>query len=252
MDNTGYNILNITQFIGSLVDTFRNKGIVNKSEAKSLGTFEITATNVDTVVLNKYVKIGNAVDLKVISKDEDKGTFVVKPVISTSISGGTWTACDPYYFYGHAEEIANMIDGKTSSAIYKYQKYPMIALYVDVKENRQLKDENKLAQADLHVLLATETKREYSCAERDTNIVNPILFPLYNLFMNSFEKNRHLFIIPPNEGFSHEMSVKYLHNSDGKQQNTLNAYVDAIEISGLKVKIRLIPTYQCYNFYSLI
>jgi hypothetical protein len=236
-----YNDLIIPEFVGALIDKMRDTGTIsNTSSLQSDGTYIITSTNIDKIIVGDFVIIGTSKDLLV--KSKTTSTFKVEPIYSTSISGTTWKTAKPYFYYGHPVEIANMIMDKDKSGVYKYQKYPLIALYLDIPEKRNSKDEIKNVECSLYLVIVMETKQNYVASERLTNVFKAVLYPLYDKFMTVLEENRKLFVIPVEESFDHEKTDKFLHNSDGTNQNTLNAFVDAIEIKNLKLKIKLVPT----------
>jgi hypothetical protein len=239
-----YNDIIIVDFVSTLVDQMRDTGVISAISAKQTnGTYIVTGTNSTKAIVGDFVIIGTALDLEVTAKTSNN--FTVKPIYTTSLaytSGLTWKTAKPYFEYGHALEIANMIMEKDESHVYKYQKYPLVALYLDIPETRFSKDDIPNVECSLYLILVQETKQEYTASERQTNVFKPVLYPLYNKLMTVLEANRKLFLMGIDENFTHKKTDKYLHNSDGTNQNTLNAFVDAIEIENLKLKIKLVET----------
>jgi len=45
-----------------------------------------------------------------------------------------YTTGMPYYMYGHRRELANRLLEKDKDSVFKYQKYPLVALRLDTPE----------------------------------------------------------------------------------------------------------------------
>lgn len=238
-----YAPLYIIDFIESVVDGIRSTGTISSISAKqSDGSYIITVPDTTDIVVNDYVLIGDATDLQVISKTTS--TFTVMPLFSASVSGSTWKTAKPYYYAGHSKEIANMLNEKTLSGEFKYQKYPLVGLYFDIPEEYGA-GEIKSVAVDLFVLFVTDSKQEYTTEDRYTNTLKPILYPLYQSFFDSLEANRKYLDMKSDESFKYTKIDRPYNGSEGKDQNTLNAITDAIEIKGLKLKVLLQPKYNC-------
>lgn len=85
----------------------------------------------------------------------------------------------PYYMAGHLGEIRNRLLNKTKDKIEKYEKYPLIILRLDTPETII----SNMCYYNLNVIIVTQTEKQINAEERTEAIFEPILYPLYNLFM---------------------------------------------------------------------
>lgn len=145
----------------------------------------------------------------------------------------------PFYLYGHRREIANRLSKKGVNASEKYKKYPLIALRLDTSE-RVVGD---MTHYTLNLAIVHATKPGYTAEERYINVFKPILYPLYDLFMEELRNtggfwwegqrsrpehikiDRPFYGVPSNEG-----NVKQLFADP----------LDAIEIVDLKISKRIV------------
>jgi len=133
----------------------------------------------------------------------------------------------PYYYYGHPLEIVNTLMEKDSSDIWKLKKYPAIFLFHDFEETR----DKFTSEAELRIIIVTDTRPEWKAADRYANVFVPTLIPLYDRFILELGK-------AANMTFSGEHKVKLYPywGSEATGANVANDYADAIEISGAKIK----------------
>ena len=144
----------------------------------------------------------------------------------------------PYYMYGHRLEIANRLalKGKDSSA--KFKKYPMFALRLDVVE----KIVGDMAQFTLNIAIVHATKIQYTAPERYENVFKPILYPLYNLFMEELRNTGGFWWQGPQTRPPHTKIDRPFYGTVGAEGNTKNIFsdpLDAIEIIDLQVSKRI-------------
>lgn len=146
----------------------------------------------------------------------------------------------PYYMYGHRLEIANRLLEKSQDSVYMYQKYPLIALRMDVPED----SDDGLNHYKLNIAIVTLTEKNWNAEERMTNVIKPVLAPLYDRFIRELgnvglftwegdsRKPPHTAIIRPYWGTAQK---------EGNAANIFNDPLDAIEI----VNLELIRSKNC-------
>src|SRR5690242_20108850 len=89
----------------------------------------------------------------------------------------------PYFFYGTPVEInRQMIERDKGST--KGKVYPAIALRLPTNEDVK----NGLVNYNLNIAILDCTKKEYDAPNRYSNVVEPILFPLYELFLDRLSR----------------------------------------------------------------
>lgn len=142
----------------------------------------------------------------------------------------------PYYMYGHRLEIANRLDIKSKDRIQKFKKYPLIALRLDITERIV----GPVHHFTLNLAIVHATKTKYTAEERYTNVFKPILYPIYQVFMEELrhggftwdgnqERPEHTKIDRPYYGTP---------GTEGTTNNIFSDPLDAIEIVDLRISKR--------------
>lgn len=133
-----------------------------------------------------------------------------------------------FFHYGTLREIVGNLNqlGKASKI-----KYPIIALIEPFKQ--RVTDEG--TKATLRILIATYTKKTLLADERLELNYKPILFPVYNAFMDELKKESKSSSLDHTIINHFEMGKESLNGYDG---TILDDHVDAIEINDLSILFR--------------
>lgn len=91
-----------------------------------------------------------------------------------------------YYEYGHPKEIFNTLAEKDQNQQFKYNKYPLIALYM-TNDVQQAYNKGIVTVSNFSLVLMTETDPNYKADNRYDNTINPVLSPLYDLLINKLK-----------------------------------------------------------------
>lgn len=141
----------------------------------------------------------------------------------------------PFYMYGHRLEIANRLLEKTDDPVYKYQKYPLIALRMDIPE---WYEPDRILHYKLNLVIVAFTDQKWNAEQRMANVIKPVLAPLYERFIRELG-NVGLFSW---EGDSrrppHTMIIRPFWGTSGPEGNAkyiFNDPLDAIEIIDLEI-----------------
>lgn len=141
----------------------------------------------------------------------------------------------PFYMYGHRLEISNRLLEKDKDRVYKYQKYPLIALRMDIPEPYI----GGMYNYRLNIAILTLTEKEYNAEQRMTNVIKPVLAPLYDRFVKELwhvglftwtgdqRIPPHTPIIRPYWGTA---------QAEGNVKHIFNDPLDAIELINLEIK----------------
>lgn len=139
----------------------------------------------------------------------------------------------PYYDYGHRLEIASRLM-KQNNSQQKYNKYPIIALRLDIGE-----DVNAgLISPTLNIVIATVTNQNYIAQQRYDNVIIPVLYPLYRKFINALRDTGIYFwpnisADPPHKRIDRPYwGTTFM---EGNDKNIFSDPIDAIEILNLKL-----------------
>lgn len=142
----------------------------------------------------------------------------------------------PYFEHGHPLEIINTLKEKSADDTLKFKKFPLIALFEDFEMDSQ--SGVFKAGTKLNILFITDTDRNYKAADRYTNSFNAILTPIYTLFKKHLIRQRGIHVM--HKTIDHKAiyhlywGKKGLYGNDG---NIFDDHIDAIELSGLDIKI---------------
>lgn len=139
----------------------------------------------------------------------------------------------PYFMFGHRIEIANALMRKEKDKVQKLAKYPLIALRLPIEEEV----DDDVVTYRLNIAILDFTDKRYNAQQRYDNVIEPILYPLYEKFMNAlpvggfFWESGHW---PP-----HTKTDKLFYGTQGAEGNEayiFNDPLDAIEIENLEIK----------------
>ena len=144
----------------------------------------------------------------------------------------------PFYMYGHRLEISKRLLAKDKDKVFKYQKYPLIALRMDIAETVS----NGIWSHSLNILILNYTNKGWNAEERMANIFIPVLYPIYERFMLELQ-NSPLFFWSGNQDYPEHTKIDRpfwgIENQEGNVRNIFNDPIDAIEIIGLKLNQRV-------------
>ena len=145
----------------------------------------------------------------------------------------------PFFMAGHPLEIAQRLTDKDKDKVYKYQKYPLIALRMDIQESVS----KGIWSYSLNILILNYTDKKWNAEQRMEKIFKPVLYPIYERFMGEL-RNSNLFFWPGNQDYPEHTKVdRPFWGTESQQQgnvkNIFNDPIDAIEIIGLKLNQRV-------------
>lgn len=137
------------------------------------------------------------------------------------------------YHYGHRLEIVNRFMEITRAATYKAEQFPAICLFTDIEE--RISGDGYERECELNLAIITDTQPTFTASERKTYSFDPILQPLYDLFMERLAESSSIAEVYPD----HSKWDRYYWGKNGLYGNTgniFNDYIDAIEIDNLTIK----------------
>jgi len=141
----------------------------------------------------------------------------------------------PYFLHGHPLEIINTLKEYTVDSSLKYKKFPLIALFEDIKDSGAKGIFSH--QANLNILFITDTDTNYKASDRYEKTFNEILTPIFDLFVKHYQLSREIFTdnrIKPSRINHLFWGRKGLYGSNA---NFFEDAIDAIEIENLDFKV---------------
>jgi uncharacterized protein (UPF0262 family) len=142
----------------------------------------------------------------------------------------------PYFLHGHPLEIINTLKEYTQSSQLRTKKFPLIALFEDIESSG--KEGIFASQSKLNILFITDTLPTYKAAERYEKSFNPVLTPLYNLFIKYYLSSRAIYT--PNRKVDCTVIDHLFWGRKGLYGSTANFFedcIDAKEIKNLDFKV---------------
>lgn len=144
----------------------------------------------------------------------------------------------PYYLYGHRREMNIRLIQKDKNKDLKKQKYPLIILRLDTVESVA----KGMISYSLNVGILMLTDPNYPTAERYDVNFRPILYPLYDLFMQKLRESPKFTWAGDQKRPEHKKIDRPFYGtamSEGNSSYLFNDPIDAIEIVDLKFNQRL-------------
>jgi len=170
--------------INDVVDSMRETASITNIEATGVN-FKYTAAN--TLSKDDFISITDSsttnIDIKIL--EADSTSFTIKTEYTTAIS---FKANAPYYMHEKEKKAAEILTVKTGKGTkVSWQKYPLILLTHPHTDNRQNNTVGYEISPTIHII--TDTNSDDWSDDRYTNNFEPILFPLYNSFINALAAN---------------------------------------------------------------
>lgn len=146
------------------------------------------------------------------------------------------------YQYGHLDELIQTLaqmDGDTSTRVVKY---PLIYLVQDFRERRG-QEAGVYASVSLNIIIAHQTEPTDKITDRMVKVFKPVLYPIYYSLKEQLAKSA--MILQGSEDMIPEDKFDRAYwgtqKVGGTAKNTLNDFVDAIELQNLQLKINYQP-----------
>ena len=126
---------------------------------------------------------------------------------------------------------------KTKDAAKKYEKYPLLIMFLDYEEQIGQSDKHYISEASITMVFVAPTDKNYKAQERKEKVFRPVLWPLYEQFMSYLQLSNY-FDTDVKGLIPHNKTDRYFYSADEtKAQNVFAAYFDAVEITNLELKL---------------
>lgn len=218
----------VPDIIGDIVDSIRETGSYSGVVDNGDGTFTILSVN--SLKDGDWVEIdGN--DYEVLSATTTQFTVSSSIDLTTTSS---YKALAPYYLYGHRLDMANRLLEKDKDDVFKYQKYPLIALRLPLQQEIQQDSMNK---ASLNLAIMAFTSVNYPSEERYEKVIKPILYPIYQQFLLALRDSSYISNVGNIEHNRIDRLFWGIEQREGNVKYIFNDPLDAIELTDLKLNI---------------
>lgn len=145
------------------------------------------------------------------------------------------------YQFGYWPEIASNLKNLGRDQTLAAARYPFVMVSAGYVENKDPEDRNVLSEADLSVYIVGRSSKGLSTLERETQIYDAVLYPIYLRLFEHLKKSP--YVLTDFGHIEHTCQNLYYLQNMAENQNQLNDFVDAIEIQIKNFKIN--KTYSC-------
>lgn len=141
-----------------------------------------------------------------------------------------------HYEYGHPLEIMETCRQMDKSPTLRYKKYPMVALFTDIRERKGTMGEYSRATIDLVVV--HHTLPSYKAEERRLKTFMPVIHPIVDELVNQIAESDYFIDSNPNTIERTEIDRYYWGRQavGGNDQLKGNDFLDATELQ-LQVRV---------------
>ena len=176
-------------------------------------------TNIITQDIGQVVELMRPLDYTLVNVDGDQSEM-------------------PYYIFGRRLEISNRLTEKNLDRVYMFKKYPLVALRLNVPEERN----NGVITYNLNIGIFAFTDKETNSEERIEKVFKPILYPMYERFKVALRKSG-LFMWEGDQSEPPHTKIDIpfwgLSGSEGNTKYIFSDPLDCIEIQNLQIKQRI-------------
>jgi hypothetical protein len=136
----------------------------------------------------------------------------------------------PSFSFGYWPEVRQDLLLKGKDKAYDGTKFPLIVMGTDFEEKRRY---GILADINPKFYLIAESKTNYSTPQRITNVYTPVLYPLYEEFLQALEDSARVHPGSGDRFFEHtKRDLFYMgFAKEAQNQNQLHDILDAIELN---------------------
>lgn len=138
------------------------------------------------------------------------------------------------FMYGNIREIVNNLAEMSNNSVEKAKKFPLFILLEDIAVDRR--NTNYYGIAEVNIIICNHTEREYKSSEREEINFENILRPLYQSFLSNLSDSPYI-VEPTESSFKHVYTERKFWGADNNTANKLGDYIDAIDITNLKLTI---------------
>lgn len=138
-----------------------------------------------------------------------------------------------YYMYGHPKEITNRLQELSNSTTQKDKKFPLVILFTDITITHDTP--GFYGSALLRMLVCNITEPTYISEKRTEVNFKPVLHPIKEELLNQLERHQQFTF---QDELTYRETDMYYYGSQINDKNIFNDYIDAIELSNIKINIK--------------
>lgn len=146
-----------------------------------------------------------------------------------------------HYIYGHPQDIVEELTQKSKTEANKFDRYPLIGLFLDIAEEKGDGNSAIESTASLNGFIATQTSPSLKPFQRTRDKFIPILYPIYEELLRQITRHKDIAEtvvsqIPHNKYDRYQWGKGGLEYYDNRgTKNIFNDAIDAVEFTDLKI-----------------
>lgn len=148
------------------------------------------------------------------------------------------------FFWAHPLEIVNTLQELSKNPDLMFEKFPCIMLYTDIPVN--IGGSGDFDTCRLNIIIANRTMPNYRASDREVQNFEPILRPIYRMFLMELHRSTVFQVQDIAIGAKHTYIERFYWGKQGINGNEANTgvdYVDAIQLQDLQLTL----SNQCVN-----
>lgn len=161
---------------------------------------------------------------------EEIGAVVAK--VNTALTAKSFGKT-VYYMYGHPKEITKRLMELSNSTTQKDKKFPLIILFTDITIDHSIP--GFYGSASLRMLVANYTDPNYISEKRTDVNFKPVLHPIKEELINQISVHTQFTF---EDDLTYKETDMYFYGTQMNDKNIFNDYIDAIELSGIRLNIK--------------
>lgn len=142
-----------------------------------------------------------------------------------------------YFMHGHPKEIVNVLQAYTNSPEKKNEKYPLVALFRDIREDIENQRFGLGTTFKCRFVICTLTSPTLRADDREQQNFKPILIPIFEEIIKQISKSK-LFGMPNIKDMKIVKYDRYFWGSEQVEKNKLNDYIDAVEVESISLTLK--------------
>lgn len=157
-------------------------------------------------------------------------------IANTTLNWGTLPK-RVFFMHGHPKEIVNVLQAYTNSPEMKHKKYPLVALFRDIREDIELQRYGLAPSFKCRFVICTLTSPTLRADDREIQNFKPILIPIFEEIIKQISKSKR-FGMPRVKDMKIVKFDRYFWGSEQVEKNILNDYIDAVEVESITLSLK--------------
>jgi hypothetical protein len=145
-----------------------------------------------------------------------------------------------HFEYGHYTDIQERLQTYSKDPAMKSSRFPLIAMFEDDRVRHGF-NRGMYGMSNFKVLILAQSKKEYTRVQRDDNVFKPILYPIYEVFLDEVAMSGY-FMVYDAQSIEHDQVDRPHWGDPALYGNTAYLFTDVLD--GIELSNFNLPTYS--------